>query len=88
MEKGDTKKREYYNHGDFIRVEASYETEVQAKMRDAAYTLRKAILEAKRTPRLQDLKIEDIVTGEITIPGPLLHFFADLTVGLIHDRVY
>ena len=69
------------DHGDFIRAEVSYETKIQAKMRDTAYTLRKNIMEAKRTPLLKNLNIEDIATGEIMVPDPLLQFFAHLICG-------
>ena len=50
----------------------SCETKIQAKMRDAAYTLWKIIMEA---PLSENLKIEDIAKGKILIPDPLLQFF-------------
>ena len=59
----------------------SCDTKIEAKMRDAAYTLRKIIMEAKRTLLSENLKIEDIANGEIMIPDPLLQFFTHLICG-------
>ena len=69
------------NHEDFIRAQVSCQTKIQAKARDAGYVLRKIIMEAKRTPLSENLMIEDITTGEIWIPGPLLQFFTHLIFG-------
>ena len=69
------------DHGDFIRAEVSCKTKVQVKMRDAAYTLWKTIMEAKRTPLSENLKIEDIANGEIMIPDTFLQFFTHLICG-------
>ena len=83
MEKGNTKKENIIfsaslNYGEFIGAEVSCETKIQAKMCDAAYTLRKIIMEA---PLSENLKIEDIAKGKILIPDPLLQFFTHLICG-------
>ena len=81
MKKGNIIFSTSLDHGDFIRAEVSCETKIQAKMRNAAYTLRKIIMEAKRTPLSENLNIEDIAKGEIMIPDPLLQFFTHLICG-------
>ena len=69
------------DHGEFIRAEVPCNTKIEAKIRDAAYTLRKIIMKAKRTPLPKNLKIEDITNREIMIPDPLLQFFTHLICG-------
>lgn len=81
MKKGNIIFSASLDHGDFIRAEVSCETKIQAKMCNAAYTLRKIIMEAKRTPLSENLNIEDIAKGEIMIPDPLLQFFTHLICG-------
>ena len=46
-----------FDHGDFIWAEVPCEAKIQAKMCNAAFTLRKIIMKAKRTPLSK--KLED-----------------------------
>ena len=55
-------------------VSCNNERQLENKIRDVAFSLRKRLLP-------EELKVEDILSGEIDIPDPLQSFFCHLLMG-------
>ena len=50
------------------------ELKAHSKIRDAAFMLRRAIMEAPRKRLPDDLQLKDILDGEVDVPNVVHHF--------------
>ena len=64
-----------------LRGEISLEDDVQMKIRDAAYAMRKAILQSVVTPLPESVTSENLMDGEIEAPDILENFLVHLIAG-------
>ena len=77
------------NEADAFRNEISFEqTNISNKVREVAFILRKEIMEAEKTDLPQNLRLEDLMSGEVQIPDILLQFMTLLITGPDKRRGY
>ena len=62
-------------------VPCNNERQLENKITDVAFSLRNIILKSRKRPLPEELKVEDILSGEIDIPDPLQSFFCHLLMG-------
>ena len=62
-------------------VSCNNERQLQNKISDVAFSLRNIILKSRKRPLSEELKVEDILSGEIDIADPLQSFFGHLLMG-------
>lgn len=58
-----------------LRKENSMKTKLNAKIRDAAFASRQSILEAEKVPIPDEVKLADIIRGEVPIPDTYIARF-------------
>ena len=68
------------NPSGMLRKEVAEELKAHSKIRDAAFMLRRAIMEAPRKLP-DDLQLKDILDGEVDVPDLVHHFFTYLISG-------
>ena len=59
---------------------------LNGKIKEVAYALRSEILNAEKNPLAEELKLKDIIRGEVEIPDILHTFFTHLIGGLDPHR--
>ena len=69
------------NPSGMLRKEVAEELKAHSKIRDAAFMLRSAIMEAPRERLPDDLQLKDILNGEVDVPDLVHHFFNYLIIG-------
>ena len=64
-----------------LRKEVAEEVKAHSKIRDAAFMLRRAIMEAPRKKLPDNLQLKDILDGEVGVPNLVHRFFTYLITG-------
>ena len=69
------------NLSGMLRNEVAEDLKAHSKIRDAAFMLWRAIMEAPRKRLPDGLQLKDILDGEVDVPDLVHHFFTYLITG-------